>query len=69
MVDYLLENGVEGIYACGSTGEGPSLTSDERREVAEGYVTSAAGRCPGANRAATGAPSSVLGPAVGRPAL
>ncbi|MFN3159021.1 MAG: dihydrodipicolinate synthase family protein [Rubinisphaera brasiliensis] len=46
MVDYLLENGVEGIYACGSTGEGPSLTSNERREVAEGYVTSAAGRCP-----------------------
>ncbi len=46
MVDYLLANGVSGLYVCGSTGEGMSLTSDERRVVAEAYVKAAAGRVP-----------------------
>ncbi len=46
MVDYLLENGVGGLYVCGSTGEGMSLSSEERRSVADAYVQAAAGRTP-----------------------
>ena len=34
LVDHLIGQGVTGIYACGSTGEGPLLSSDERRQVA-----------------------------------
>jgi len=34
------------MYVCGSTGEGPSLSSDERRAVAQAYVEAAAGRLP-----------------------
>lgn len=46
MVDYLLDSGVDGLYVCGSTGEGMSLSSEERRSVAEEYVKAAAGRVP-----------------------
>jgi len=46
MVEYLLQNGVRGLYPCGSTGEGPSLTIPERKAVATGYIDAAAGRCP-----------------------
>ncbi len=46
MVEFLLQRGVHGLYVCGSTGEGMSLTSDERRSVAEAYVRAAAGRVP-----------------------
>ena len=38
MVDFLERSGVTGIYICGSTGEGMSLSGDERRAVAEAYV-------------------------------
>lgn len=38
MVTHLRAMQVEGLYVCGSTGEGISLTSDERRSVAEAYV-------------------------------
>jgi N-acetylneuraminate lyase len=44
MVDYLLDRGVKGLYVCGSTGEGVSLTASERRKVAEEYVRTANGR-------------------------
>ncbi len=44
MVDYLAQSGVKGIYIGGSTGEGMSLTGDERRELAEAYVVAARGR-------------------------
>lgn len=37
---------MKGIYVCGSTGEGMSLTSAERREVAEAYIAAARGRLP-----------------------
>ncbi|MEM1441338.1 MAG: dihydrodipicolinate synthase family protein [Verrucomicrobiota bacterium] len=43
-VEFLVRNGVEGIYICGSTGEGPSLTIGERKSVAEAFVTAARGR-------------------------
>lgn len=46
IVDHLVRQGVGGLYVCGSTGEGPSLTVDERRGLAEQFVRAAAGRVP-----------------------
>ncbi|NOX54968.1 MAG: N-acetylneuraminate lyase [Planctomycetes bacterium] len=46
VVDRLIEDGVNGFYVCGSTGEGVSLTSAERRQVAEAFVDAVAGRGP-----------------------
>lgn len=43
MVDHLQRSGVSGIYICGSTGEGMSLSSEERRAVSEAYVSAARG--------------------------
>jgi len=42
--EYLIQNGITGIYICGSTGEGPSLTIAERKAVAEAFVKAADGR-------------------------
>ncbi len=42
--DYLLNAGVTGFYCCGSTGEGVSLTTDERMQVVEAWVKATAGR-------------------------
>lgn len=44
ITDHLVANGITGIYVAGSTGEGVSLTTDERRAVAEAYIDAAAGR-------------------------
>jgi N-acetylneuraminate lyase len=44
MVEHLVEHGVVGLYVAGSTGEGVSLTAEERRLVAEAHVQAAAGR-------------------------
>ena len=44
--EWLIAQGISGLYACGSTGEGMSLRSAERCSVAEAYVQSAAGRVP-----------------------
>lgn len=46
MVEHLLGSGISGLYVCGSTGEGMSLTSSERKIVAEAYVQAAEGRVP-----------------------
>jgi N-acetylneuraminate lyase len=46
VVDYLIGDGAAGLYVCGSTGEGPSLSAEERCEVAEAYVRAASGRIP-----------------------
>ena len=35
VVDHLESKGITGIYIAGSTGEGMSLTDEERRAVAE----------------------------------
>jgi N-acetylneuraminate lyase len=46
MVDYLIDASVQGLYICGSTGEGMSLTSVERCQLAEAFVAAASGRVP-----------------------
>ena len=35
MADLLVRNGVSGAFICGTTGEGFSMTSDERQRTAE----------------------------------
>ncbi|MCA9080183.1 MAG: dihydrodipicolinate synthase family protein [Planctomycetaceae bacterium] len=46
MVDHLLAQGINGLYVCGSTGEGMSLIDEERSAVTQAYVTATAGRVP-----------------------
>ncbi len=46
MVDRLVDEGVTGLYVCGSTGEGVSLTSAERMATAKAFVDAVAGRIP-----------------------
>lgn len=46
LTDLLVAEGASALYVCGSTGEGPSLTREERKVVAEAYVEAAAGRIP-----------------------
>lgn len=46
IVEHLLKSGINGLYVCGSTGEGMSLSSAERKSVAEAYVQAAQGRVP-----------------------
>ena len=46
VVDRLLQEGIGGFYVVGSTGEGVSLTGEERRAAAEAFVKAAAGRAP-----------------------
>jgi len=43
---YLLGNGVSGIFVSGSTGEGESLSSDERRALAKAYVDACVSSIP-----------------------
>lgn len=43
IVEHLTSDGVTGIYVCGSTGEGPSLTIKERKEVVKEYNQAADG--------------------------
>ncbi|WP_312982885.1 dihydrodipicolinate synthase family protein [Atlantibacter sp.] len=41
-----LARGVEGFYCCGSSGEGPLLRFDERKQVLSTLVSAAAGKVP-----------------------
>jgi dihydrodipicolinate synthase/N-acetylneuraminate lyase len=43
-VDFLVAGGVDGVLACGTTGEGLLLSLAERRRVAELFVAAADGR-------------------------
>jgi len=45
-IDQLIDAGVDGFYVCGSTGEGMSLTSDERMAIVEQTVHAVNGRAP-----------------------
>ena len=44
LVDKLVNDGLKGIFVCGSNGEGPNMTTDERMKVAEAFVKAARGR-------------------------
>ena len=46
LVERLLADGVDGLYVCGSTGEGVSLSTPERKQVTEAFIAAAAGRVP-----------------------
>lgn len=44
MVDKLVDDGLKGIFICGTNGEGPNLTVEERMAVAEAYMAAVKGR-------------------------
>jgi N-acetylneuraminate lyase len=44
LVDKLVGDGVKGIFVCGSNGEGPNMTLEERKLVAAEFVKASAGR-------------------------
>lgn len=46
LVDRMVQYKLGGLYVNGSTGEGPILTTEERKATAEAYVNAAAGRIP-----------------------
>ena len=46
MIEHVLAQGAAGFYVCGSTGEGPLLTTAERQLVAETIVQTVKGRVP-----------------------
>ena len=46
IVDQLLDEGVSGLYVCGGTGEGVSLSNAERKQTAKAYVNAANSRIP-----------------------
>jgi N-acetylneuraminate lyase len=46
LVERLLADGVDGLYVCGSTGEGVSLSTPERKQVTEASIAAAADRVP-----------------------
>ncbi|MEZ6191292.1 MAG: dihydrodipicolinate synthase family protein [Phycisphaerales bacterium] len=46
LINHLLEGGVDGIFALGTTGEGPSHSYALRRELVERTVDQVAGRVP-----------------------
>jgi 4-hydroxy-tetrahydrodipicolinate synthase len=46
LVAWLVERGVDGIFACGTTGEGPLLNDEERVTVLRAAVAASGGRVP-----------------------
>jgi len=44
--DFLIKDGVSAFYVCGSTGEGPLMTTPERQKVAGAYIDAVNGRKP-----------------------
>jgi 4-hydroxy-tetrahydrodipicolinate synthase len=45
-IDFLIEKGSSGIIPCGSTGEFPTITPDERRKVIQFTIDQVNGRVP-----------------------
>lgn len=46
LVSFLIDQGVNGLYLTGSTGEGFTMTSEERKKVVEIVIDETAGRVP-----------------------
>lgn len=46
LINWQIENGIDAIVAVGTTGEGPTLTDEEHREVIRFCVNEVAGRVP-----------------------
>jgi 4-hydroxy-tetrahydrodipicolinate synthase len=46
LTDRLISSGVNGLFPCGTTGEGHLMTNEERRQVAESVVDQTSGRVP-----------------------
>src|SRR5690606_35926297 len=46
LVNYLIENGTDGIVVAGTTGESPTLTRQEKLELFKLVLETAAGRVP-----------------------
>lgn len=46
LVDHVIAGGVSGLVPCGTTGESPTLTPDEQRDIIAAVVRRAAGRVP-----------------------
>ncbi len=44
LVDHYTDEGLIGVFVCGSTGEGPSLTSAERMRMTEAFIQAAGDR-------------------------
>jgi len=41
IVEKMVNDGLSGVFICGTNGEGPNLTIDERMQIAEAYVSAA----------------------------
>ena len=41
LADHLIERSIEGLYLCGTTGEGPLLSVNERKRISEAYINAA----------------------------
>ena len=46
LIDWQIESGIDALVACGTTGEGPTLTDEEHKEVIRYTVERSAGRVP-----------------------
>jgi N-acetylneuraminate lyase len=46
LVELLLEDGADGLYICGTTGESLLLSESERKAICETTLRTTAGRCP-----------------------
>ncbi|MEZ4633009.1 MAG: dihydrodipicolinate synthase family protein [Deinococcales bacterium] len=46
LTEALIREGSHGFYICGSTGEGPCLSREERMDIAQAYISAAQGRIP-----------------------